>query len=233
MERYACRRVTKCLPTAPFASTGRDRFAVTVDMWTEIKTRWTRWDWHGSRLFNLRSPSSRRTTVRRIVEEFVLPWGPSARILDVGGTRTGFVAQLSDEHRHLRRQTFLVNPRGGDEIAFRSVSAIPEGTPPFELAMMFGVMVYLDEPTLMQTFRTIHRFMRPGGALIITDPDGAKLANHLERPLKPIFGLPSDMYTEADTVRNLRTAGFVDCTSRPDLGASSRYLTVVAYRPPR
>lgn len=201
-------------------------------MWTDIKTRWKQWDWHGARIFNQRSPSSRPELVRRIIAEFVDPHGPAARILDVGGTRQGFLSRLNGEYGHLRERTCLVNPRGGPEIAYRDVASIPPDAEPFDLAMMFGVMVYLDEERLMATLRGIHRCLRPGGALIITDPDGAKLANHLERPIKPIFGLPSDMYTAADTLRHLRAAGFVRCRRRPDLGGSRRYLTVVGYRRP-
>ena len=188
------------------------------------------WDWHASTLFNLRSPSSHPDLVERIVEEFVLPSGPSARILDVGGTKQGFVAHLAEDHRFLRSRTFLVNPRGGEEIAYRDVAEIPADTEPFDLAMMFGVMVYLNEQRLMETFRTIHRFLRPGGALIIADPNGGMCVNHLERPIKPIFGLPSDMYTEADTIRHLRSAGFVRCKRRRDLSGSSRYLAIAAYK---
>ena len=62
------------------------------------------------------------------------------------------------------------------EIAYRDVASIPPDAEPFDLAMMFGVMVYLDEDRLLATLRGIHRCLRPGGALIITDPDGAKLA---------------------------------------------------------
>lgn len=200
-------------------------------MWTEIKTRWTQWDWHGARLFNLRSPSFRPGTVRRIVEEFVLPWGRAARILDVGGSRQGFVAHLDDEHLHLRTQTVLVDPAGGEGVAFRSVSEIPDGTEPFELAMILGALGYPDEPTPMETFRTIHRLLRPGGALIVTDPDSGPPPSHPERPIRPMFRPPSDLYTEVDAIRHLRATGFVNCTRRPDLGGgSSRYLTVAAYR---
>ncbi len=199
-------------------------------MWTNIKTRWTGWDWHGASLFNLRSPSSHPEIVKQIVDEFVLPKGDSARILDVGGTRQGFVAHLGDDYGHLRPRVCLVNPRGGAEIAYRNIESIPENTEPFDLAMMFGVMVYLDEPSLIDMFCGIHRCLRPGGALIISDPDGAKWVNHLERPIKPLVGLPSDMYTEAETIRLLQEVGFVRCRSRPDLGGSSRYLTIVAHR---
>jgi SAM-dependent methyltransferase len=199
-------------------------------MWTNIKTRWTGWDWHGASFFNHRSPSSHPEIVRQIVAEFVLPRGESARILDVGGTKQGFVAHLGDDHRHLRSRMCLVNPRGGDEIAYRNLSSIPKCIEPFDLAMMFGVMVYLDEPRLTDMLRGIHRLLRPGGALIISDPNGAKCVNHLERPIKPLFGLPSDMYTEAEIIRLLRSLGFVRCRRRPDLSGSSRYLTLVAYR---
>lgn len=54
--------------------------------------------------------------------------------------------------------------------------------------------------------------------------------NHLERPIKPLFGLPSSMYTESATIRLLRSVGFVKCKRRPDLSASGRYLTIAAYR---
>jgi SAM-dependent methyltransferase len=199
-------------------------------MLANLKTRWRHWDWHGARLFNLRSPSSRPELVRRIVEEFVLPAGPSARILDIGGTRQGFVAHLGAEHRHLGDRTFLVNPRGGAEIAYRDISDIPADAAPFDLAMMFGVMVYLDECRLTAMLRGIHGLLRPGGALIVADPNGGMCVNHLERPIKPFFGLPSDMYTEVDTFRHLRAAGYVRCRRRPDLGGSSRYLTVVGYK---
>lgn len=199
-------------------------------MLANLKTRWTQWDWHGARLFNLRSPSSRPELVRRIVEEFVLPAGPAARILDVGGTRQGFVAHLGADHRDLRARTVLVNPRGGAEIAFRDISEIPGDAEPFDLAMMFGVMVYLDQRRLTAMLGGIHRLLRPGGALIVADPNGGMCVNHLERPIKPFFGLPSAMYTEADTFRHLRAAGFVRCRRRPDLAGSSRYLTVAAYR---
>jgi len=181
-------------------------------------------------LFNLRSPSSHPEIVKQIIDEFVLSRGDSARILDVGGTKQGFVAHLGNDYHHLDSRVCLVNPRGGDEISYRDMASIPEGIEPFDLAMMFGVMVYLDEPNLLEMLRRIHRFLRPGGALIVSDPDGAKCVNHLERPIKPLFGLPSDMYTEAETIRILRAIGFVRCRRRPDLSGSSRYLTIVAYR---
>lgn len=199
-------------------------------MLANLKTRWRQWDWHGARLFNLRSPSSRPKVVRRILEEFVLPAGPAARILDVGGTGHGFVAHLGEDLGDVRTRTVLVNPRGGAEIAYRDLSGIPADTEPFDLAMMFGVMVYLDERQLMQVLQGIQCLLRPGGALIIADPNGSLCVNHLERPIKPLFGLPSGMYTEADTFRHLRRAGFVRCRRRPDLAASRRYLTVVAYK---
>lgn len=188
------------------------------------------WDWHGATLFNLRSPSSHPEIVTRIIEEFVLPRGPSARILDVGGTKQGFVAHLGKEHQQLRSRVYMVNPRGGREIAYRDVSEIPEDTEPFDLAMMFGVMVYLPEPRLMETFRRIRHFLRPGGALIVADPNGGMCVNHLERPIKPIFGLPSNMYTETDTIRLMRAAGFGMCKRRPDLSGSRRYLAIAAYK---
>src|SRR3546814_15225955 len=54
--------------------------------------------------------------------------------------------------------------------------------------------------------------------------------NHLERPFNPVFGLHSAMYTEAETIRLLRSAGFVRCRRRRDLAGSWRYLTMVAYK---
>src|SRR3546814_374057 len=117
------------------------RFPQARTMWTSIRTRWMEWDWHGATLFNLRSPSSRPDLVKRIVDEFVDPKGSSVRILDVGGTRQGFVAHLPEEHRSLRERTYLLNPRGGAEIAFRSISEVPADTEPFELTMMFGVQI--------------------------------------------------------------------------------------------
>lgn len=195
-----------------------------------IKTRLAEWDWGGSAMFNFRSPSSNPEIVRRIIGEFIRPEHDDARILDVGGTKNGFVAHLGEDHRHLRERVFLLNPRGGAEIAFRDIAGIPAHTKPFDLAMMFGVMVYLDEDRLIEMFRGVHRFLRPGGAFIISDPNGGKCVNHLERPIKPIFGLPSSMYTEAQTIRLLRSVGFVKCRRRPDLGGSRRYLTIAAYR---
>src|SRR5690606_31529908 len=91
-------------------------------------------------------------------------------------------------------------------------------------------MVYLDEPQLIEMLAGIHRLLRPGGAFIVSDPNGGKWMNHLERPIKPLFGLPSAMYTEAETIRLLRSVGFARCRRRRDLAGSWRYLTMAAYK---
>jgi hypothetical protein len=122
----------------------------------------------GHSVFNGASPSSDSTCVARIVADYVTPVGNTARILDVGGTASGFKrrAQLP-----AGTELIVANPQPGSGADCKYVADIPVSGPGFDLAMLFGVMMFLSSDDLLALMRDVRQRLRGNATFLVAEPD--------------------------------------------------------------
>lgn len=180
-------------------------------------------DPHSHRALNLGSPSSDREIVEKIIREFLSE--PGTLALDVGGTKAGFIAQLPAISPNLRERIFLVNPEGDDEIAWRSISLVPNESQ-YDLVMMFGTAMYFSRKELTETLEKVLSVLRPGGTFLVADLSGTHPLTVVDLGLKIIARMfprwrafPWRVYPKWYTMSALRSVGFVNVHGRPDLRA--------------
>ena len=179
----------------------------------------------GGAAFNRASPSSHRRCVARIVADYVatVPAGP-ARILDVGGTARGFCAAGIDE-LPADAVVVIANPEQDVGADYAYVSDIPPQVEGFDLAMLFGVMMYLPPEPLVALLDDIRRRLRGNGTLLIAEPDPEGPLGRVEVAAKTVYALVKSLWaptgfhfhTAEDTRRMLREAGFTRIEDRQDL----------------
>lgn len=177
----------------------------------------------GNPMFNRASPSSHARCVTRILKEYLgdAPAG-QARILDVGGTRSGFAHQVALPSG---TRVIIANPEAGVGADYPYVSQIPPTEPGFDLAMMFGVIMYLQPADLVPLMNDVRQRLRAGGTLLVAEPDPEGLIGWAEMTAKKVFSRIRSVWdptrfhfhTAGDTRRMLREAGFVRISDRPDL----------------
>lgn len=179
----------------------------------------------GNATFNRASPSSHRRCVARIVEEYVAhaPSRP-ARILDVGGTARGFCAAGIDELPS-DAQVVIANPEPGVGADYDYVADIPASVEGFDLAMLFGVMMYLPEEPLVGLLGDIRQRLRGDGTLLIAEPDPEGAIGTVEVMAKTVYSAIKSLWSPTefhfhgagDTRRMLAEAGFTRIEDRQDL----------------
>jgi SAM-dependent methyltransferase len=188
----------------------------------------------GAPVFNRASPSSHAACVARIVADYLanVPTRPR-RVLDIGGTATGFTAHAKLDSDV---QVVIVNPERGVGAAYDYVSNIPASVADFDLAMLFGVMMYLDPTTLGNTIRDARSRLRGHGSLLLSEPDPDSVRGKIENTAKQVVGFisqpitwvtnsknPMDFYqySKQQSITLLRDAGFPIVQDRPELTPSA------------
>lgn len=174
----------------------------------------------GGAAVNPASPSSHDACVAKIVETYVRP---GSRILDVGGTAHGFAARAAlPEGCSL----VIVNPEG--DHPYKWVRDIRIGgeageVRPFDLAMMFGVMLYWPRESVVKDLRDIRERLARGGVLLLAEPSPEGAAGTAEKLLKKGVEMASFGYfkfyfhTLDEACAMLKEAGFAQVRERRDL----------------
>ena len=173
----------------------------------------------GNQVCNRASPSSHDRCVAVIVRDY-LPKG--GRILDIGGTAAGFSSQAT---LPAGSEVVIANPEANVGAHYKFVSDIPRDEPPFHLAMLFGVMMYLDRGDLVSLMRDVRLRLRGGGTLLIAEPDPEGVLGRVEVAAKRVYAAIKSLwdptkftfYNKADTEAMLREAGFSSIRDRTDL----------------
>lgn len=177
----------------------------------------------GNAVFTRASPSSHAACVARIVADYVAPvTARPIRILDIGGTAAGFRSQAV---LPAGCEVIIANPEAGVGADYAFVSDIPPTVPGFDLAMLFGVMMYLQPEPLVSLMRDVRRRLRAHGTLLVAEPDPEGVVGRVEVAAKKVYAAIKSLWdptrftfhTAADTRRMLREAGFVHIRDRPDL----------------
>lgn len=189
--------------------------------------------------FNPSSPSSHAGCVAAIVTEFIdtAPPGP-VRVLDIGGTGA-FAARRPEGARAMVIVT--VNPDTRVAAEFDDIRKLdpPDAAPYancFDLAMMFGVSMYMDREELGFVLGEVRRRLKPHGAMLVADPDPESITGGLDVILKALvhpvrqvpgvgrvlgaLGIPAQRLTpwRAGEIEDaLRAAHFSRVDRRPDL----------------
>jgi SAM-dependent methyltransferase len=177
----------------------------------------------GSSVFNMASPSASAESVARILRDYVEPaTGRPRRILDVGGTRSGFAGRAS-----LPPDTQLViaNPEPGAGADVPYAEALPANDPGYDLVMLFGVMMYLPPEDLRGLLATLRDRLRGAGTLLIAEPDPEGVVGRVEIAAKSLYALVKSLrtptrfhfHTRGQTEEMLRGLGFTSITPREDL----------------
>ena len=174
----------------------------------------------GNPVFNRASPSSHDRCVARIVDEF-LPRA-AGRVLDIGGTKRGFCRHAAVP---ADCTVIIANPERGSGADYRFVSVIPPTVAAFDLAMLFGVMMYLDRAELISLMRDVRGRLRKHGTLLIAEPDPEGVVGRVEVAAKKAYAAIRSrwdatkftFHTKRDTQEMLREAGFVTARDRTDL----------------
>lgn len=179
----------------------------------------------GNAVFNRASPSSHPDCVKRIVKDYVLtaPQHP-ARILDIGGTIRGFGTQARAA-LPAGCQLVIANPEEGVGAQFKFVSDIPPSEPGFDLAMLFGVMMYLEREPLLSLLRDVRQRLRGHGTLLVAEPDPGGVIGGVEVAAKKVYAAIRSLWNptrftfhgKSDAEEMLRQAGFVQIVDREDL----------------
>jgi SAM-dependent methyltransferase len=175
----------------------------------------------GNAVFNRASPSSHAGCVARIVQDY-LPVGRPARILDVGGTAGGFRSRAALPPG---TRVVIANPESGTGAEYGFVSDMPPAEADFDLAMLFGVMMYIEPAPLLALLRDIRQRLRTGGTLLVAEPDPEGVVGRAEVAAKTVYAAIRSLWnptrftfhTAGDTRRMLKEAGFVQIRDRPDL----------------
>jgi SAM-dependent methyltransferase len=177
----------------------------------------------GNAVFNRASPSSHPGCVGRIVADYVLtaPRHP-ARILDIGGTAAGFRARAA---LPAGCQVVIANPEADVGADFAYVADIPPTEPGFDLAMLFGVMMYLEREPLLSLLRDVRQRLRAPGTLLVAEPDPGGVIGGVEVAAKKVYAAIRSLWNptrftfhgKAEAEEMLRQAGFVRVVDRGDL----------------
>jgi hypothetical protein len=177
----------------------------------------------GNAVFNRASPSSHPRCIARIVADYIatVSYSP-VRILDVGGTVGAF-----QQHAQLPAgtQVIVANPETGSGAQYRFVADIPPSEPPFDFAMMFGVMMYLEDSQLLELMRDVRVRLRGHATFLIAEPDPEGIMGRIEVAAKRVYAAirsawdPTKFHfhTKAQSEQLLKDAGFVTVRQRPDL----------------
>lgn len=130
-------------------------------------------EWQKYRLLNCGSPSSQGHTVLRIEKEFLADTS-QRRILDVGGTKNGFVKLASPE---MLACTTIVNPADSWAKYARLKDVPPDAK--YDLIMMFGVLGELEpDYNVEANFRDARARLAPDGTFLIAEPDHKSVDEH-------------------------------------------------------
>lgn len=185
----------------------------------------------GGQAFNRASPSSHGRCVQKIVADYLggLPGTP--RVLDVGGTSFGF----SGHPEAAGCQIVIANPEQGVGAHYSFVSEIPPTEEGFDLALLFGVIMYLDTTILKKTLADIRQRLRPHGTsgggtgfgtLLVAEPDpDTAVLGPLHVFLNSAYGKVKSLwsptefhfYSKQEATALLHGAGFNTVTDRSDL----------------
>jgi SAM-dependent methyltransferase len=177
----------------------------------------------GNAVFNRASPSSHAACVARIIADYVAAarFQP-ARILDIGGTRSGFA-----QNAQLPAGTVVViaNPEQGVGADYDYVADIPPNVPGFDLAMLFGVMMYLEKGQLLSLLQDVRQRLRSQGTLLIAEPDPEGVIGSVEVAAKRLYAAIKSLwdptkftfYSRAEAHEMLWNAGFAGIVERPEL----------------
>ena len=177
----------------------------------------------GNAVFNRASPSSHMGCVARIVADYVTTaqFHP-VRILDIGGTRSGFA-----RHATLPAGTEVIgaNPQEDTDADDAYVADIPPNVAGFDLAMLFGVMMYLEKAQLLSLMQDVRQRLRSQGTLLVAEPDPEGVVGRVEVAAKRVYAAIKSLwdptkftfYTNAEAQDLLRTAGFAVIHDRHDL----------------
>ncbi|MGN8152525.1 SAM-dependent methyltransferase [Agrobacterium sp. 22094] len=174
-------------------------------------------DWASWQIWNANSPSSDPETVKRIVREFLK--NKDATALDIGGTKLGFVRELPGEFGDLEQRIKLVNVSGKKGIYRRRVRDVPEDDR-YDLVMCFGTLMYMSKKEIRYTFEKARRLTKPGGSILVADPDGAQPVVWLETAMKWVaklfwWTLPWRAHSKQKIAAILEDAGYT-VKERPD-----------------
>jgi SAM-dependent methyltransferase len=189
----------------------------------------------GNAAFNRASPSSHRRCVARILASF-LPAGRPPRLLDVGGTATGFRGQADlPTGSHM----VIVNPQQGVGASYDYARDMPPHEADFDLIMMFGVMMYMTPAELLAEFRLLKQRLRGDGTLLVAEPDTERAVGWIDMQLKRVYAPAKNLFTpthftfhkSGDVKALMREAGFFQVAERDDLTpnlALPRYYVLAA-----
>lgn len=185
----------------------------------------------GNAVFNRASPSSYDACVARIAADYLsrVP-RPPPRVLDIGGTEHGFRSRCGLSSG---TQVVIANPERGVGADYDYVSSIGPNVEGFDLAMLFGVMMYIERAPLVGLLRDVRQRLRGGGTLLIAEPDPEGVAGRAEVAAKTIYAAVRSFWdptkfhfhTRGETAQMLREAGFVRITERPDLTPNAMKVT--------
>lgn len=173
----------------------------------------------GNPIYNRASPSSHERCVNAIIREFLSKGG---RVLDIGGTGSGFRSQAA---LPAGSTVVIANPERGVGADYRFVSDIPPSVERFDLAMLFGVMMYLERAPLVALMDDVRRRLKPRGTFLIAEPNPEGVVGAAEILAKTIYAAIKSLwdptkftfYTVDDTKGMLREAGFHNVAERSDL----------------
>ena len=119
----------------------------------------------------------------------------------------------------------VANPEESVGAPYKFVSDIPRDEPPFQLAMLFGVMMYLERAPLVDLMRDVRVRLRGGGTFLIAEPDPEGVIGRVEVAAKTVYAAIKSLWnptkftfhTKSDTFDMLREAGFSSIRDRTDL----------------
>jgi hypothetical protein len=177
----------------------------------------------GNAVFNRASPSSHAGCVAQIVADYVVPVTTRpVRILDIGGTQAGFRKNAS---LPAGTEVIIVNPQANVGADFDYVSSIPSTIAGFDLAMLFGVMMYLSPEQLLILFQDVKHRLRGRGIFIVAEPDPEGVVGKAEIAAKTVYAAIKSIWNptkfnfhKSGAAREiLRQAGFVQIRDRPEL----------------
>ena len=174
----------------------------------------------GNPVFNRASPTSHDRCVQRIVEDYLPAKG--GRVLDIGGTAAGFCSSTVVPPDVA---VVIANPESGVGADYRFVSDIPPTVTGFDLAMLFGVMMYLQREPLISLMRDVRTRLRTYGTLLIAEPDPEGVVGRVEVAAKKVYAAIRSVWdptkftfhTKGETQGMLREAGYVKIRDRTDL----------------
>ena len=178
-------------------------------------------------IFNAGSPSSYADTVAAICREFidVLP-GQRARVLDFGGT--GAFESRARTAKQLEVARVNLDPAVRPH--FASVQEVPV-RPPFDFAMAFGVIEFLNADDLRSVLSDIRARLTAGAALLIAELDPeAGVFGRLNSALTRAASGGKIRYWPAGELRTqLEQAGYSRPRDRPDLRPASLLASLSTY----